>query len=284
LINQLPADFTGRTSSEAELFADYLAQYEGVTADYLETQSTNCGNNITYLLDLLTKENLPRQRMLFIQGSTMQYRMGATLKKIAPDVELLHFAAYRVKVTEDLHYEEIPQGMWPLEHYVGLLLGEISRLRNDRNCFPVFNSFGRGRPPIFNRRVIMTEKILASLSAALWFLQAFLHFLLLMGVPLGAFVFGGSYTVFPLWLRPANLALCLLWSFFGYSYLLFGRVLTSSWQEKTLTRIVGLVTIFLGLATLFNFFISGSFFEKYVTGSITLLTFLISLFMLYRHN
>ncbi len=129
-----------------------------------------------------------------------------------------------------------------------------------------------------------TKKILSLICAALWFVQALLHFLLLMGAPLGAFVFGGSYTVFPLWLRPVNLALCLLWSFFGYSHLLFGRVLTSSWQEKTLTRIVGLVTIFLGLATLFNFFISSSFFEKYVTGSITLLAFLISLFLLYRHN
>lgn len=62
LINQLPADFTGQTSSEAELFADYLAQYEVVTADYLETQSTNCANNITYLLDLVNQDILDPQR------------------------------------------------------------------------------------------------------------------------------------------------------------------------------------------------------------------------------
>ena len=62
LINRLPADFTGQTSSEAELFADYLAQYEVVTADYLETQSTNCANNITYLLDLVNQDILDPQR------------------------------------------------------------------------------------------------------------------------------------------------------------------------------------------------------------------------------
>ncbi|WP_165329288.1 hypothetical protein ACFSN5_01325 [Streptococcus tangpeifui] len=130
----------------------------------------------------------------------------------------------------------------------------------------------------------MKIKLLASASALLWFSQAILHFLLMMGAPLGRFVFGGVYTAFPLWLRPVNLALFLLWTFFGYSYLLYGGVLKSSWQEKTLARIIQFVTVFLGLAACFNFFVSNSFFEKYVTGSITFLAFLISLSLLYNHK
>lgn len=130
----------------------------------------------------------------------------------------------------------------------------------------------------------MKIKWISLISALLWFSQAFLHFLLLIGAPLGQFVFGGVYTVFPLWLKPVNLALFLLWTFFGYSYLLYGGILKSSWQEKTLTRIIQLVTVFLGLATCFNFFVSNSFFEKYVTGVITFLAFLISLFLLYNQK
>ena len=38
---------------EAEIFNRYLTVVYGVSADYLETESTNCGNNITCLLDLL---------------------------------------------------------------------------------------------------------------------------------------------------------------------------------------------------------------------------------------
>ena len=36
--------------TEAEIFQGYLKNVHGCAADELETQSTNCGNNITYLL------------------------------------------------------------------------------------------------------------------------------------------------------------------------------------------------------------------------------------------
>ena len=32
---------------EAELFNDYLQEKHGLSADYLEKESTNCGNNVT---------------------------------------------------------------------------------------------------------------------------------------------------------------------------------------------------------------------------------------------
>ena len=41
---------------EAEVFAKYLKHQYGLEPDFLECKSTNCGNNITYLLDLL-REN-----------------------------------------------------------------------------------------------------------------------------------------------------------------------------------------------------------------------------------
>lgn len=56
-------------------------------------------------------------------------------------------------------------------------------------------------------------KLIAAFCAVLYFIQAFLHFLILLGLPLGGFFFGGLYTVFPFWLRPANLFFALIGHF-----------------------------------------------------------------------
>ena len=44
-------------ASEAEVFETYLESRHGLSADLLETRSTNCGNNITYLRDLLAAQH-----------------------------------------------------------------------------------------------------------------------------------------------------------------------------------------------------------------------------------
>ena len=81
--------------SEAEVFAKYLNHRYGLKPDLLECRSTNCGNNITYLLDLL-KQN------------------GA------------------------LAYDKPIWGMWELDRYLSLLMGEIPRLVREAN--PLFSS------------------------------------------------------------------------------------------------------------------------------------------------
>lgn len=40
-------------------------------ADALETQSTNCGNNITYLLELLERGKIPCRSIILCQDATM---------------------------------------------------------------------------------------------------------------------------------------------------------------------------------------------------------------------
>ena len=58
----------------------------------------------------------------------MQLRMSATLKKYRPDIRIVNFAAYKAQITPDLAYAESIPGMWPLERFTSLLLGEIRRL------------------------------------------------------------------------------------------------------------------------------------------------------------
>ena len=60
---------------EAEIFQSYLREIHGCQADYLETRSTNCGNNITNLLALLREKQIRYRSIILCQDATMQARM-----------------------------------------------------------------------------------------------------------------------------------------------------------------------------------------------------------------
>lgn len=124
--------------SEAELFQNYLQNKYHLEAELLETKSTNCGNSITYLLDLLETKGIDWQSILLMQDASMMCRMSATLKKFAPEKTIIDYATYKAPVTatrDNLEFkEEIPY-MWTMKHYVSLLLGEIPRLRDDKNGY-----------------------------------------------------------------------------------------------------------------------------------------------------
>lgn len=146
--------------TEAELFNSYLEEKYNLRADFLECESTNCGNNITFLLSLLEKNNLPCENILLIQDATMQRRMAATLQKYFGEKIIINFAAYKVKViveNDELKFEKIPAGMWNLERYAKLLTGEIFRLQD--------NSEGYGpKGKNFIAHVEISEKILSAFN------------------------------------------------------------------------------------------------------------------------
>jgi hypothetical protein len=121
--------------SEAALFDRYLRTRWGIAVDLLEEESTNCGNNVTNALALLRREGLPHNRLILIQDATMQQRMDAGFRRHAPAAELVNFAAHRTLVDDDLTYVDPPDGMWELDHYVSLLMGEVPRLTDDANGY-----------------------------------------------------------------------------------------------------------------------------------------------------
>ncbi|QHQ59560.1 YdcF family protein [Anaerocolumna sedimenticola] len=123
---------------EAKVFANYLKLKYNLEPDYLECNSTNCGNNITYLLDLLKEHHIVYNSILLCQDATMQLRMAAGLRKYLPDVTIINYATYRVDVVvrdDKLAYADVPWGMWDMERYIALLTGEISRLSDDANGY-----------------------------------------------------------------------------------------------------------------------------------------------------
>ena len=158
-------------SPEADIFAAYIKQRYGLVPDALERASTNCGNNVTYLLQLLRQRDIPSRSLILAQDATMQRRMEAVARKEAPASELVNYAAYRVRVRTrrdaaphgghgamadagassgacralppsgsvsllgELDFEDAPLGMWDMPHYVRLLLGEIPRLVDDEQGY-----------------------------------------------------------------------------------------------------------------------------------------------------
>ena len=120
---------------EAQVFARYLKNQYGLEPDFLECNSTNCGNNITYLLELLRENGISYKSIILSQDATMQHRMEAGLRKyVNGDVQIINYAVYSAKVivkNNDLAYENEIWGMWEIERYISLLMGEIPRLSDN---------------------------------------------------------------------------------------------------------------------------------------------------------
>lgn len=120
---------------EANVFASYLKYKYDLEPDFLECNSTNCGNNITYLLDLLKENNVSFKSIIISQDATMQHRMEAGLRRYIPqDNIVINYAAYDVDVVvqdNKLAFKQHIWGMWNMERYITLLMGEIPRLSDD---------------------------------------------------------------------------------------------------------------------------------------------------------
>jgi hypothetical protein len=127
------------SSTEAALFARYLWEQYAMTVDLLEQASTNCGNNVTNALGLLRAEGIPHERLVLVQDATMQRRTGAGfLLHTAPSTRIVNYASHQTTVTcfnGVLGYAAAPEGMWQVDRYVSLLMGEVPRLTDDANGY-----------------------------------------------------------------------------------------------------------------------------------------------------
>ena len=69
----------------------------------------------------------------------MQHRMEAGLRKYtSDDILIINYAAYKTEVVvqeDQLTYASDIHGMWDMERYVALLMGEIPRLTDNENGY-----------------------------------------------------------------------------------------------------------------------------------------------------
>lgn len=128
-------DIDTQGMAEAQVFQAYLKRRFYLQADALEIHSTNCGNNITNLLALMKENGIDFRSIILSQDASMQRRMEAGLQKyVGSEVQIINYAVYAAKVVDrnlSLEYEEEIWGMWDMERYISLLLGEIPRLTDD---------------------------------------------------------------------------------------------------------------------------------------------------------
>jgi len=138
VIEQYP-DIPATKMQEAEIFSILLQKRFHLSPDLLETQSTNCGNNITYLLALLQENQIDCHSIILAQDATMQKRMSACLEKyVSKEIQIINYATYKVDLINDngqLTFDQKPLGMWEPKRYLQLLMGEIPRLTDNVNGY-----------------------------------------------------------------------------------------------------------------------------------------------------
>lgn len=137
--NLLPT--TGR--SEAAILADIAGRFWNIPADKLlvEDKSTNCGENAAFTRDRMhALRLLPRQAIL-VQDPTMQRRTAATFARVwrgdEPQVEWFNVPGIvpTLTVTPRETRFTAGEGLWPVDRYLSLIVGEIPRLRNDKDGY-----------------------------------------------------------------------------------------------------------------------------------------------------
>lgn len=123
---------------ESDVIAGYLGAQFGLRREelLLEDRSTNCGENVHFALEMVKRAGLRPESLLILQDSSMQRRMDATFRRVWTQwpVKLINYAAYRAHVVAQegglAFAPPVPWGMWSMERYITLLMGEIPRLRD----------------------------------------------------------------------------------------------------------------------------------------------------------
>jgi len=131
------------TNSEAEMLREYLVNTLGIekTEILLETNSTNCGDNALQALKVLKKEELDVHSILLMQDPTMQRRSHASFVKEWKDSSplIISYAPFVPLISSftPLVFQESSEEIeyWNKERFLSLLMGEIPRLRDDKDGY-----------------------------------------------------------------------------------------------------------------------------------------------------
>ncbi len=138
--NTLPT--TGR--AEAAILADIAREFWNIPAEkiLIDDQSTNCGENARFSWHMMKQKGLNAGRVLVVQDPTMQRRTMATFARVFRDETVSPEWISHPGVTPVLQNSEDGlafsgggEGLWPVERYLSLVLGELPRLRDDINGY-----------------------------------------------------------------------------------------------------------------------------------------------------
>lgn len=138
--NTLPT--AGR--AEAAILADIAREFWNIPAKRIlvEDQSTNCGENARFSREMIKRLRLAAERVLVVQDPTMQRRTMATFARVCRDEPVSPMWVSHPGVTPVLQNSDDGlvlrggnEGLWPVERYLSLVLGELPRLHDDINGY-----------------------------------------------------------------------------------------------------------------------------------------------------
>lgn len=124
-------------------------------------------------------------------------------------------------------------------------------------------------------------EILSGIVAISFFLNAFLHLLLLLGFPFGEYVLGGQNIILPFKMRMVSAFFVSIWTIVGLSYLNYGQLIYSPVFTQFDRNLIILTTIFLFFAVFSNGLLTKSKKERKIMTPFSLITFVLSCILLF---
>lgn len=126
--------------AEAHILAELAIKFWSIdpSSILVEAASTNSGENARFSRDLLVAAGEAVKTLLLVQDPTMQRRTDATFRHIwsdCPDASFLNWPTFipRVRLVDGEPRFALSgmSGLWPMERFMTLIMGEIPRLRDD---------------------------------------------------------------------------------------------------------------------------------------------------------
>lgn len=133
-----------KDKAEADIINEILINVYGISGDdiIIENQSTNCGDNAYKAFEMLKVLDIEAKSIILIQDPTMQLRSDASFRKVWCHEEKVKFINYapflpKVKVfNNEIKFENTDiEGIWQVDRYLSLIMGEIPRLRDNEHGY-----------------------------------------------------------------------------------------------------------------------------------------------------
>jgi len=133
-----------KPETEAKIIREVLTNWHSINPNDLiiENQSTNCGSNADKSRKVVEGLSIVPSKVILIQDPTMQLRTHASFRWVyrdQPDIEFYNFPPFIPKVENQngklkLANDDI-KGIWKLDRFLSLIMGEIPRLRDDKHGY-----------------------------------------------------------------------------------------------------------------------------------------------------
>lgn len=133
---------TGR--SEAAILADIAEQFWQLDKAQIlvEDKSKNCGENARFSVDMMLTEGMTPKTVMVVQDPTMQRRTIATFARVGQQcahpphwLSWPGFTPRLINTPDGLAFQPHQRGLWAVDRYLSLILGEVPRLRDDANGY-----------------------------------------------------------------------------------------------------------------------------------------------------